>query len=98
MPKRKRRFGKPWRISRTVTWERYDTQSMLGAALVGQKKFSEAEPLLIAGYEGIASRASSIPAPNRGVLEQAGRRIVEFYTLWGKPEQAAGWQEKIQQR
>jgi uncharacterized protein HemY len=31
------------------TWQRYDTQSMLGASLAAQAKFAEAEPL--AGYD-----------------------------------------------
>ena len=34
---------------------------MLGGALAGQKKFPEAEPLLIEGYSGMKERAGQIP-------------------------------------
>ena len=38
------------------SWNFYAAQNMLGASLAGQKKFAEAEPLLINGYQGIAQR------------------------------------------
>jgi hypothetical protein len=44
---------------------------MLGAALAGLGKSSEAEPLLISGYQGMLERQNSIPAGNRGDLERA---------------------------
>ena len=34
-------------------WTTFNAQSMLGEALYGQKKFVEAEPLLVQGYEGM---------------------------------------------
>ena len=54
-------------------WERFDALVLLGAALAGQKKYAEAEPLMLSGYEGLKARESSIPAPNRGILADAGR-------------------------
>ncbi len=38
-------------------WWVFLTKSQLGAALAGQKKYLEAEPLLIDGYEGLKDRA-----------------------------------------
>src|SRR5205814_1770916 len=35
-------------------WERYYVESLLGASLAAQKRFEEAEPLLIFGYEGMS--------------------------------------------
>ena len=63
--------------------------SQLGAALAGQKKDQEAEPLLIDGYEGLKARQTKIPAPSRGQLTTAAARIVPFSEAWGKPDQAA---------
>jgi tetratricopeptide (TPR) repeat protein len=77
------------------SWERYDSQSMLGACLEGQGQYGGAEPLLVAGYEGLANRESTIPWPNRSALDLAGQRIVQLYRNWGKPEKAAAWQEKL---
>jgi Flp pilus assembly protein TadD len=77
------------------TWERYDTESMLGASLAGRGEFGKAEPLLLSGYQGLSSRASTIPAPNRPSLDHAGERIVRLYQAWGKPEQAADWRSRL---
>lgn len=52
-------------------WERYQVESMLGATLLGLRKYSEARPLLIAGYRGMLQRQSSIPAEYQQVLEKA---------------------------
>jgi len=80
----------------TDTWDRYNCQSLLGASLAGQKKYSEAEALLLSGYEGMRQRESTIPAGSRLSLKQAGEQIVELYQEWGKPEKAAAWREKLQ--
>jgi tetratricopeptide (TPR) repeat protein len=77
-------------------WERYAGQSMLGAALAAQAKHAEAEPQLLAGYQGLIERRATIPWGSRSAPEQAGERIVQFYRDWGNPEKAAEWQEKLQ--
>ena len=43
-----------------ASWK-FNTKSLLGGALLGQKKFAEAEPLLLAGYEGLKLREKTIP-------------------------------------
>jgi tetratricopeptide (TPR) repeat protein len=37
-------------------WRTFNTRSHLGGALLGQKKYAEAEPLLRQGYEGMKAR------------------------------------------
>ena len=37
-------------------WSTFNTQSLLGGALLGEKKYAEAEPLLLGGYEGMKRR------------------------------------------
>ena len=44
-------------------WTTFNTQSLLGGALLGQKKYAEAEPLLLKGYEGLKQRETTIPEP-----------------------------------
>jgi tetratricopeptide (TPR) repeat protein len=80
----------------TNTWVRYNCQSLLGASLTGQKKYAEAEPLLLSGYDGMQQRLGTIPAANRFRLEQAGKQIVELYQNWGEPEKAAEWRKRLQ--
>ena len=51
-----------------------------------------AEPLLLAGYQGLADKRSTIPTENQSVLDEAAERIVRLYQRWGRPEKAAEWQ------
>ena len=53
-------------------WNTFNAQSMLGGALLGQKKYADAEPLLLAGYDGMKQRRQSIP-PSKDALAR-GRR------------------------
>jgi hypothetical protein len=46
-------------------WITSYAESLLGGALLGQKKYAEAEPLLVHGYEGLKAREARIPAPER---------------------------------
>src|SRR5207249_1243687 len=43
------------------SWGTFITKSLLGGALLGQKRYADAEPLLLAGYEGMKERAAKIP-------------------------------------
>ena len=75
--------------------ERYGCQSSLGASLLGQKKYTEAEPLLISGYEGMLQREVTMTAQDRSSLTEAGHRVVKLYTDWGKPEKAVEWGKRL---
>ena len=80
------------------SWERYDCESLLGASLTGQKKYREAEPLLIDGYEEMLRRKATIPAGNESALDRAGQRILHLYRSWGKTTQAAAWTKTLESR
>jgi tetratricopeptide (TPR) repeat protein len=71
--------------------------SQLGASLSGQKKYADAEPLLLQGYEGLVQRQASMPpyfnAPRR--ITESLERLVQLYDAWGKPAQAAEWKQKL---
>ena len=79
-------------------WMRYNSVSMLGESLAGQGKYAEAEPLLLSAYAGLTERESAIPETSRFNLENTATWIVELYQNWGKPEIAAGWKQRIQER
>src|SRR5262249_53000028 len=78
-----------------VSWERFATQSELGASLLSRSEFVEAEPLLLRGYQGLVDRAAAIPWESRPALDEAGRRIIRLYRDWGKPDKEAEWQQKL---
>jgi serine/threonine protein kinase len=70
-------------------WQRFRAESLLGASLAGEKKYAEAEPLLLEGYQGMLARKNRIAASDRYHLERAQQWLVQLYKNWGKPEKAA---------
>jgi tetratricopeptide (TPR) repeat protein len=77
------------------TWGRYNCESLLGASLMGQGRYQEAEPLLLTGFQGLSRHESAIPWGSRFFLAQAGERIVRCYEDWGRPDKAAEWRERV---
>jgi len=75
-------------------WSRYRAASLLGAGLSGQKKYAEAEPLLLEGYKGMLARKDRIAVPDRYHLDRAHEWLVQLYQAWGKPAKAAEWRKK----
>jgi hypothetical protein len=75
-------------------WQRFRAASLLGASLAGRKKYAEAEPLLLEGYQGMVARKNRIAVPDWYHLERARMWIVELYKAQGKPEKAAKWRQK----
>jgi hypothetical protein len=76
-------------------WSRFNAESILGASLLGQNKYAEAEPLLLSGYEGMKAREAKIESPSKDQLAEAGARIAQLYEAWGKPEKAAEWRTRL---
>jgi eukaryotic-like serine/threonine-protein kinase len=81
------------RKRRPDDWQRFRAESLLGASLAGQKKYDEAEPLLLGGYQGMAARKERIGVPDWYHLDRARDEIVQLYVDWGKPEKAAEWRK-----
>jgi tetratricopeptide (TPR) repeat protein len=77
-------------------WRTFETLSMLGDSLLRQKKYAEAEPILLKAHEGLKSRESKIPAPYKKRLTDAGSRIVALYEASGKPDLAAQWRHRLE--
>jgi eukaryotic-like serine/threonine-protein kinase len=55
------------------------TKSLLDASLLGQKKYAEAEPLLLAGYEGMKHREATIPQVRKFRVNEAIEQLVQLY-------------------
>jgi tetratricopeptide (TPR) repeat protein len=78
-------------------WTTFNTKSMLGQALAGQEKFSEAEPLLLAGFEGLKGHEATIPPEFKIRLTEALQRLVDFYAATGQAEKADEWRKKLEE-
>ncbi len=76
-------------------WRTFNSRSMVGASLLGQKKYPEAEPLLLSGCEGMKQREKSIPAVGKMRLREALQRLGELYEARGEKEKAAEWKKKV---
>jgi serine/threonine protein kinase/Tfp pilus assembly protein PilF len=58
----------------------------LGVCLLRQERFDEAEPYLLAAYE----RSSAVTWGDAQARTSA-ERLIELYSAWGKPTEAAAW-------
>jgi tetratricopeptide (TPR) repeat protein len=72
-------------------WVTFNTMSQLGGALLGRKRYADAEPLLLRGYEGLDRRKSAIPPEARDRLPEAIDRLVELYESTGRPDDVKKW-------
>jgi len=79
-------------------WTTFATQSQLGGSLLGQKNYAAAEPLLLAGYEGMTEREAKIPPNANNSLSEALERLVQLYDAWGKKDQADAWRQRLSER
>jgi serine/threonine protein kinase/tetratricopeptide (TPR) repeat protein len=83
VPSRRRTF-------REDDWSIAATKSLLGAALVAQGRYSEAETLLLDARRDL--EAMSAPPRERNVTIS---RLIELYDAWRKPEKAALHRAKL---
>jgi tetratricopeptide (TPR) repeat protein len=67
------------------SWRAADAESVLGGCLAAQRRFEEAEPLLVGAYEALAKD----PADGKRRAGEAQARVSALYKAWGRPEQAA---------
>lgn len=73
-------------------WTTYFTNTLLGWSLLGQKKYADAEPLLLKGYEGMKTREKMIPPQARERIVQNLDRLIDLYSATKKPDELKKWQ------
>ncbi len=76
-------------------WRTFNTRSMLGGALLGQKKYADAEPLLLSGYEGMKQREVNIPSDGKLRLKESLQRLVQLHEETNRPDAAAEWKSTL---
>jgi eukaryotic-like serine/threonine-protein kinase len=77
-------------------WTTFNTRSQLGGALLGQKKYADAEPLLLAGYRGMKECETQIPPQGKIRLTEALERLVQLYDSWGKKDETVKWRKELE--
>jgi tetratricopeptide (TPR) repeat protein/tRNA A-37 threonylcarbamoyl transferase component Bud32 len=78
------------------SWLAFQSRSLVGEALLGQKKYADAEPLLLTGYDGMKKREAKIPAQEKVRLADAVERLVKLYEATEKKEAAAKWRKELE--
>jgi hypothetical protein len=63
--------------------------------LLGQKRYAEAEPLIVSGYEGMIRPEARLHALARLHPGNAAARVIRLYEAWGKSEKAAAWKARL---
>ncbi len=83
-------------------WKAFEARSCLGESLLGQKRFADAEPLLLSGDEGLRQRDALIPPLFKPVEREAMERLVRLYAAWdaaapntGKAAEVAAWRTAL---
>jgi serine/threonine protein kinase/lipopolysaccharide biosynthesis regulator YciM len=76
-------------------WATFHANSMLGASLLGQKQYKDAEPLLLNGYEGMKSRERQMSPQARPRLTEAIEYLVQLYDETDRKDLAEEWRKKL---
>ena len=77
-----------YRKNQPDDWQRFRAESLLGESLAGQRKYADAESLLVEGYQGMLARKERIGTPDRYHLQRAHEWVVQLYISWGKRKNA----------
>jgi hypothetical protein len=75
-------------------WFSFHAQSLVGTSLLGQKKYADAEPFLINGYEGMVNHSHPLLTEPDARARETAQRLVELYEVTGQPDKALPWKEK----
>src|SRR5262245_7112247 len=75
-------------------WTTFHTKATLGASLLGQHRYAEAESLLLQGYEGLKAREKAIPPSDKSRLSEALEGLVQLYDAWDQKDQADQWRKR----
>jgi serine/threonine protein kinase len=76
-------------------WVTFHVQALLGGSLLGQKKYAEAEPLLLAAYDGLKQRQKAIPPADLSCFADATKSLVQLYEATGKKDAAEHWRKVL---
>jgi hypothetical protein len=73
----------------------FNCRSSLGLILTSEQKYSEAEPLLLAAYDGLSRAAQTHPNDLNPRVREALERLVQLYEAIPRPDEARRWKGKL---
>lgn len=78
-------------------WTTFNAQSLLGAALLGQEKYADAEPLLLRGCDGMKKLGQQIRPKYESNLIDAISCLVQLYDATGKSVETEKWRMELEE-
>ena len=76
-------------------WPTYNCRSTLGLILTSERKYAEAEPLLLSAYEGLSQTQGTFSTDLKARVRESLERLVQLYQAIPRPDQAAQWQRRL---
>jgi non-specific serine/threonine protein kinase/serine/threonine-protein kinase len=80
-----------------AAWTTFEAELLLGCSLLDRDQFAPAAERLVRGYEELKKQERTLPPRAKPLLPDAADRLVELYTEWRKPTEAAEWRAKRNQ-
>ena len=77
--------------AKNPTWRLADAEGVLGSCLTRQRRFQEAEPILVESYR----RLSKEEGDGAKQVSEARRRLVDLYMAWDRPDRAAPYKALV---
>ena len=74
-------------------WPSFVQKANIGAALLGQKKYAEAEPILVEGIEALKARRQSVPT---SLYIQLLETIIELYEATDRTDEARRYRQELE--
>jgi serine/threonine-protein kinase len=79
------------RTVREDDWSLGATRSLLGACLLAERRYPEAEDMLLDARRQL----EALPAAGGAEMKVAIARLIELYVAWGKPDKAASFRAQL---
>lgn len=75
---------------------RFEAESLLGAALAGQKRYAEAEPLLVKSATTLVAGYARMQPSDQRLAQLAVQRVIDLYDDWNRLDAAVTWRNTLQ--
>ncbi len=77
------------------SWQIASSRSQLGVSLFGQKKYTEAEPILLSAFSDLKKSESAIPDKFKVRIRETATSLVQLYEATDRAKKAGEWQQEI---
>jgi hypothetical protein len=77
------------------SWRTFNAERVLGASLLAEKNYADAEPLLLAAFAGLEKAESTLPRNVRFHIREAAESLDKLYEVTKRPDEVAEWTSRV---